>query len=164
SPADREPEDAADEREEQHDRDPEDLVEIADVRLVASNDVDEHADGEREIEQRDDERHDRSIGVPPRPGHEAELPPARNPASYPSAQASSLPRRNMSSAAGRTRADAPGSSSPDTRCESPRTIATGSPLVLPLTRSAAAAISSATAATVTSMRRPFASAVPLRSS
>ncbi len=70
----------------------------------------------------------------------------------------------MSSDAGRTSAAAPGSSSSPTRCASPRTIATGMPLVLPLTRSAAEAISSAAAAIVTSMRRPLASGVPRRSS
>ena len=70
----------------------------------------------------------------------------------------------MSVALGRCNARAPTASSSAISRPSPRTTATGLPLVLPLTRSAAPAISSATAATVTSRRRPEASAVPRKSS
>src|SRR5262249_45710727 len=70
------------------------------------------------------------------------------------ASTSPEPNRNMSSAGGLISARPPGPSSSVTRSARPRTIATGMPLVLALTRSAAAAISSATAATVTSSRVP----------
>ncbi len=66
----------------------------------------------------------------------------------------------MSSLATRTSARAPGPSSSVTRAESPRTSATGSCRALLLTRSPAAAISSATAAMVTSRVLPNASCSP----
>ena len=66
----------------------------------------------------------------------------------------------MSSLDGRTSARAPGPSASVTKVESPRITATGNCSALPLTRSPAAAISSATAATVTSRRLPHASASP----
>ena len=80
------------------------------------------------------------------------------------ASTSPEPSRNMSSAGGRISARPPGPSSSVTRSARPRTIATGMPLVLALTRSAAAAISSATAATVTSSRLPNVSGWPRWSS
>jgi hypothetical protein len=70
------------------------------------------------------------------------------------------PNRNMSSSAGRMSSRAPGPSGSVTRPARPRTRATGTPADLPLTRSAAAAISSATAATVTSRMLPNVSASP----
>jgi hypothetical protein len=70
------------------------------------------------------------------------------------------PNRNMSSWGGRISALAPGPSSPVTRPASPRTTATGTPRAFPFTRSAAAATSSATAATVTSRMLPKVSASP----
>ena len=66
----------------------------------------------------------------------------------------------MSSAAGLISAAAPGPSSAVTSSGRPRAIATGIWLVLPFTRSAAAAISSATAATVTSSWLPKVSDSP----
>ncbi len=54
----------------------------------------------------------------------------------------------MSSSAGRTSGRTPGPSSAVTRWDSPRTTATGTPSSLPLTSSAAAAISSTSAVTV----------------
>ncbi len=66
----------------------------------------------------------------------------------------------MSSPAGLISAAAPGPSASVTNSASPRTTATGMPVVFPLTRSAAAAISSATAATVTSSRLPNVSLLP----
>ena len=80
------------------------------------------------------------------------------------ASTSPEPNRNMSSAGGRISARPPGPSSSVTRSARPRTMATGMPLVLALTRSAAAAISSATAATVTSSRVPNVSGRPRWSS
>ena len=77
-----------------------------------------------------------------------------------SASTSAVPSRNMSSSAGRTRAAAPGPSASVTSSGRPRTMATGICVVLAFTRSAAAAISSATAATVTSSRLPKVSASP----
>ena len=70
------------------------------------------------------------------------------------------PNRNMSSSAGRISSRAPGPSCSVTRSASPRTTATGTPRDLPFTRSAAAAISSATAATVTSRMLPKVSVSP----
>jgi hypothetical protein len=70
------------------------------------------------------------------------------------------PYRNMSSSAGRMSSRAPGPSCSVTRPSSPRTTATGTFSDLPLTRSAAAAISSATAATVTSRTLPNVSVSP----
>ena len=70
------------------------------------------------------------------------------------------PKRNMSSSAGRMSSRAPGPSCSVTRPSSPRTTATGTFSDLPFTRSAAAAISSATAATVTSRTLPKVSASP----
>ena len=66
----------------------------------------------------------------------------------------------MSSAAGRISTAAPGPSEPVTSPARPRTIATGICAVFPLTRSAAAAISSATAAIVTSSVLPNVSGWP----
>ena len=66
----------------------------------------------------------------------------------------------MSSCAGRMIAAAPGPAESVTRSDRPRTTATGTPVVFCLTRSAAAAISSATAATVTSSRFPNVSVWP----
>ncbi len=80
------------------------------------------------------------------------------------ASTSPEPNRNMSSAGGLISARPPGPSASVTRSARPRTIATGMPLVLALTRSAAAAISSATAATVTSSRVPNVSGWPRWSS
>ena len=73
---------------------------------------------------------------------------------------SAEPNRNMSSSAGRMMARAPGPSGSVTRLARPRTSATGTCRALPLTRSAAEAISSATAATVTSRMLPNVSASP----
>ncbi len=77
-----------------------------------------------------------------------------------SASTSAVPIRNMSSSAGRTSAAAPGPSALLTSSGRPRTMATGIWVVLPFTRSAAAAISSPTAAMVTSSRLPKVSAWP----
>ena len=66
----------------------------------------------------------------------------------------------MSSAAGRISAAAPGPSASVTSSARPRTIATGICVVFALTRSAAAAISSPTAATVTSIVLPNVSGWP----
>ena len=82
----------------------------------------------------------------------------------PSRRASAVPSGNRSSSRGRTPDTAPGPSSTVTRSPSPRTMATGTPPDLPLTRSAADAISSATAMTVASIARPWASGRPRRSS
>ena len=73
---------------------------------------------------------------------------------------SAEPNGNMSSSARLISEDAPGPSSAVTRSSRPRTTAAGMPPVFPLTRSAAAAISSATAASVTSSRVPNESAWP----
>src|SRR6266550_2480799 len=81
-------------------------------------------------------------------------PPA---SSRPRAIASAVPSRNKSSSARRIRALLP---RPSSRSVMPRTIATGTPVSLLLTRSAAAAISSATATTVTSRAFPWASTMP----
>jgi hypothetical protein len=70
------------------------------------------------------------------------------------------PKRNMSSSAGRMSSRAPGPSCSVTRSCRPRTTAAGTFSDLPFTRSAAAAISSATAATVTSRMLPKVSASP----
>ncbi len=70
------------------------------------------------------------------------------------------PNRNMSSSAGLISARAPGPSCSVTNSASPRTTATGTCRDLPFTRSAAAAISSATAATVTSKMLPNVSGSP----
>ena len=70
------------------------------------------------------------------------------------------PNRNMSSSAGLMMARAPGPSCSVTSSASPRTTATGTCRDLPFTRSAAEAISSATAATVTSRMLPKVSASP----
>jgi hypothetical protein len=70
------------------------------------------------------------------------------------------PSRNMSSSAALISARAPGPSVSVTNSASPRTTATGTWRALPFTRSAAAAISSATAAMVTSRMLPNASASP----
>ncbi len=69
----------------------------------------------------------------------------------------------MSSAIGRTSAAAPGPAPEVTRSASPRTTATGWPASLPFARSAAEAISSATAVTVWSRTLPCASVRPRRS-
>ena len=66
----------------------------------------------------------------------------------------------MSSSAGLMMARAPGPSGSVTRSASPRTSAAGTCRALPLTRSAAEAISSATAATVTSRMLPNVSGSP----
>ena len=73
---------------------------------------------------------------------------------------SAEPYRNISSPAGLISAAAPGPAESVTSPASPRTIATGMPMVFPLTRSAAAAISSATAARVTSSGLPNVSLSP----
>ena len=73
---------------------------------------------------------------------------------------SAAPNRNMSSSAGLMMARAPGPSGSVTRSARPRTSATGTCRALPLTRSAAEAISSATAATVTSRMLPNVSGSP----
>ena len=75
-------------------------------------------------------------------------------------RARSVPREKRSSSLGRTRSRAMLSPPACT----PRTTATGVPPVLPLTRSAAAAISSATATWVISSGWPRSSVVPRRSS
>ena len=77
---------------------------------------------------------------------------------------SRCPSRNMSSSAGRTSAAAPGPSSSVTRCSRPVTTATGTRASLPLTSSAAAATSSATAVTVMASSRPSGSSRPRWSS
>ena len=73
---------------------------------------------------------------------------------------SAEPNRNMSSPAVRMMARAPGPSGSVTRSGRPRTTAAGTCRALPLTRSAAEAISSATAATVTSRMLPNVSGSP----
>ena len=73
---------------------------------------------------------------------------------------SAEPNRNMSSSAGLMMARAPGPSGSVTSPARPRTTATGTCRDLPLTRSAAEAISSATAATVTSRMLPNVSGSP----
>ncbi len=70
----------------------------------------------------------------------------------------------MSSRAPRTIARAPSPSSSETTCGSPRTTATGRPAALPLTRSPAAASSSAVATRVAPSGLPCASVPPRRSS
>ena len=82
----------------------------------------------------------------------------------PSRRASAEPSGKRSSSRGRTPETAPGPSSTVTWWARPRTSATGTPPDLPLTRSAAEAISSATAMTVASIARPWASGSPRRSS
>ena len=75
----------------------------------------------------------------------------------PAAIASAVPIRNRSSSTGRTRSRAVEPSSAPT---SPRTTATGTPQSLPFTRSAAAAISSATATSVIASSFPYSSIRP----
>ena len=71
--------------------------------------------------------------------------------------ASSVPSQNRSSSPARTRV---WPLEPSSRSVSPRTTATGMPVSLPLTRSAAAAISSATATSVTTSSLPWSSCAP----
>ena len=82
--------------------------------------------------------------------------------------ASEVPSRNMSSAAPTSDACARAARrrrpSADQTCRSPRTTATGRPAALPLTRSPAAASSSAVATTVALSGLPCASVPPRRSS